>query len=311
MFLKQSLLFIFLLFNNLYGVGLITPIPIDFEYDEQKAHLGKKLFHDSRLSGNNNISCASCHILSDGGDDNISLARGIEGQVGIRNSPTVLNSRYNFTQFWDGRAKDLQEQAEGPVLNPIEMNSSFKEIIEKLSQDQEYKTLFNSIYEDGITALNITEAIAEFEKALVTPNSKFDQYLRGDKSALTKDEKEGYKLFQNYGCIACHNGVNIGGNLFQKIGVIKNFSVSPKEFGRFSITKDEKDKQVFKVPSLRNIELTAPYFHDGSILTLKEAVSTMLDYQVGIVLDEQDIDKIVVFLKTLTGESPKIMQENN
>jgi len=309
-FRKFNFIF-FVLAGVIYASELITPLPQDFKYDKEKAALGKILYHDSRLSGDNTISCASCHILNEGGDDNIALAVGIDGKVGTRNSPTVLNSRYNFKQFWDGRAKDLQEQAEGPVLNPIEMNSSFKEVIRKLSQDQQYKEIFNKIYSDGITTMNITDAIAEFEKALVTPNARFDQYLRGDKNALNTTEKEGYELFQSYGCISCHNGVNIGGNLFQKIGVVKNFTVSAHEFGRYAVTKNEQDKFVFKVPSLRNIDLTAPYFHDGSVKSLKEAVTIMLDHQVGIALDEKDIDKIVAFLKTLTGETPLIMKEVN
>lgn len=312
MILKLFYIFIFSLLSSfLYANELITPIPLDVQYDKKKANLGKKLYHDTRLSIDDTISCASCHILSEGGDDNLSVAVGVEGQTGTRNSPTVLNSRYNFVQFWDGRAKDLQEQAEGPVLNPIEMNSNFKQVIAKLSQDIEYKTLFDEIYEDGITMLNITDAIAEFEKALVTPNSRFDQYLRGNENILSDEEKQGYELFKSYGCISCHNGINIGGNLFQKIGIVKNFTSPPHEFGRFNVTKKEKDKLVFKVPSLRNIELTAPYFHDGSIHTLDDAVLKMIDHQVGVVLQANDVDKIVAFLKTLTGESPKIMGNNN
>jgi len=308
-FLKQLLLTIFILFSNIFASELITPLPLEYIYDKQKALLGKKLYHDKRLSADNTISCASCHFLDDGGDDNLSVSVGVDGKTGTRNAPTVYNSRYNFVQFWDGRAKDLQEQAEGPIHNPVEMNSNFKQVVEKLSKDQEYKVLFQNIYADGITALNITDALSEFEKALVTPNAPFDKYLKGDNNALTQEEKEGYELFKSYGCISCHNGVNIGGNLFQKIGIVRNFIVNPNEFGRFEITKDEKDKLVFKVPSLRNIELTSPYFHDGSILTLKDAVAKMIDYQVGIVLDEKDIDKIVLFLKTLTGEIPAIAKD--
>ncbi len=223
----------------------------------------------------------------------------------------MYNAKFNFVQFWDGRAKDLQEQAEGPIHNELEMNSNFKEVIEKLKKDISYSNHFELLYPDGITAMNITNAIAEFEKALTTPNARFDKYLRGDKNALTEQEIKGYHSFQNYGCISCHNGVNIGGNLFQKLGIIKDFDLSPIEFGRYDVTREKKDIMVFKVPSLRNIALTAPYFHDGSIPTLKDAVETMIRYQIGTVLFEDDVENIVAFLHTLTGEIPNIAKVDN
>ena len=284
----------------LFSKELITPIPLKNEVNQKKAMLGNKLFFEVRLSKNNTISCASCHILEEGGDDNLEVSFGIDGKTGDRNAPTVLNAKFNHTQFWDGRAMTLEDQASGPIHNPVEMNSNFKEIISKLNQDQDYVILFNKIYKDGITGKNITNAIAEYESTLITPNGRFDKFLRGDKEALSKDEKKGYKLFKEYGCISCHNGVNIGGNLMQKIGVIEDFQSADK--GRYNLTKNEEDKYYFKVPSLRNISLTSPYFHDGLTPTLKDAVAKMSYYQIGYTLSEQEIDYIVQFLHTLTGE---------
>ena len=293
----------------LFSKELITPIPLNPSFDYQKALLGQKLFFDTRLSGNNTISCANCHFLEDGGDDNLPVSFGIDGKTGVRNSPTVLNARYNATQFWDGRAKDLQEQVKGPIHNPVEMNSNFKEIISKLKKDKKYNNKFLSIYDEGITEFSITDAISEFEKTLTTPNSRFDKYLRGDNTAITKDELDGYNVFKEYGCISCHNGVNIGGNLIQKIGIMDKFK--SKDFGLYHLTNKEEDKHYFKVPSLRNIELTAPYFHNGQVKTLKDAVENMIMLQIGYVLKENEINNIVKFLKTLNGDIPKFIKVNN
>jgi cytochrome c peroxidase len=271
---KKLLLTFILSGSYTLASDLITPIPQKIDYDSYKANLGKKLFFDTRLSKNDTISCASCHILEDGGDDNLPVSFGIDGKTGVRNSPTVFNAVYNYSQFWDGHAKSLAEQVQGPIHNPVEMGTSFQEIIPKLNQDKEYKTQFAKIYKDGITPQNIADAIAEFEKALTTPNSRFDKYLRGDKKALSKEEIEGYKLFKEYGCISCHNGVNMGGNLLQKIGVVKEFI--HEDFGLYNITKKEEDRYYFKVPSLRNVALTAPYFHDGRIPTLEKAVEKIM-----------------------------------
>ena len=284
----------------LFTRELITPIPITIDYNKNKASLGKKLFFETKLSGDNTISCASCHILNEGGDDNVPVSFGINGQQGTRNAPTVLNSKFNFVQFWDGRAADLEEQAHGPIHNPIEMNSNFDEVILKLRKDPEYRKHFNEIYSDGITGTNITNAIAEFEKTLTTPNSRFDKFLRGDETALNKDERNGYKLFKEYGCISCHNGVNIGGNLMQKLGIIEEFKT--EDYGLYHITNKEEDKYYFKVPTLRNIQQTSPYFHDGLTPSLEEAVKKMSFYQVGYQLSNKETEDIVKFLKTLTGK---------
>ncbi len=307
--MNKKLILLCFIVTGLLSKELITPIPYLPQYDYKKALLGKKLFFDTRLSHDDTISCASCHFLEDGGDDNLSVSFGIDGKTGTRNSPTVFNARYNAMQFWDGSAKDLAEQAKGPIHNEVEMGSNFQEVISKLKKDKYYIDTFSSLYSKGITGLNITDAISEFEKTLTTPNSNFDKFLRGYKKAITVDELKGYKLFKEYGCISCHNGVNIGGNLMQKIGVIENYNTT--DFGKFNITRNPDDKFYFKVPSLRNVNLTAPYFHDGQTKTLKDAVEKMIVHQIGYLLEDDEIENIIKFLKTLTGETPKLIEEAN
>jgi cytochrome c peroxidase len=286
---------------------LITPIPSDIKLNNKKVLLGKMLFHDTRLSKDDTISCASCHDISNGGDDNRAFSIGVNNQVGTVNSPTILNSSLNFVQFWDGRVNTLEEQAVGPIHNPIEMNSNFVEIISKLKNDDVYKKQFSQIYNTTINKNNIIDAIVEFEKSLTTPNSKFDLYLKGQKDILNEKEKKGYELFQSYGCISCHNGVNLGGNLFQKVGIIDSyFKEDETNLGRYNITKQNKDKFYFKVPTLRNIELTAPYLHNGSLKDLRSVIEIMIKYQVGAIYEDKDVENIELFLKTLTGEIPNV-----
>jgi len=311
--MKKLIIFYFIILQ-LYA-SVITPIPVQTNYS-QKAFLGKKLFLDTKLSKDNSVSCYSCHTIELGGANDTKYSFGIEGQIGKLNSPTILNSVYNFAQTRDGSAKNLKEQVHFPLTNPVEMGTSFEEVIPKLKNDKDYPKLFKENYADGINQANIIDAIVEFEKTLTTPNSKFDKYLRGDKKALTQEELDGYNLFQEYGCISCHNGVNIGSNLYQKVGIIKEYiddddDDSEHELGRYNVTKKVTDKHFGKVPTLRNIELTAPYLHDGDIKTLEEAVIFMLDYQVGMVPHKNELGKIVAFLKTLTGEMPKIMDIDN
>lgn len=286
---------------------LITPIPSDIKLNKEKVLLGKMLFHDTRLSKDDTISCASCHDIPNGGDDSRTFSIGFNNQVGTINSPTILNSSLNFVQFWDGRVNTLEEQAVGPIHNPIEMNSNFVEIISKLKNDDVYKKQFSQIYNTTINKNNIIDAIVEFEKSLTTPNSKFDLYLKGQKDILNEKEKKGYDLFQSYGCISCHNGVNLGGNLFQKVGIIdRYFKEDETNLGRYNITKQNKDKFYFKVPTLRNIELTAPYLHNGSLKDLRSVIEIMIKYQVGAIYEDKDIENIELFLKTLTGEIPNV-----
>lgn len=289
----QATLFLFLIVTFGYGVELIKPIPIEKITNEKKALLGKKLFLDPRLSKDNTISCGSCHILNQGGDDNLPFSFGVGGKAGALNSPTVYNSKFNFVQFWDGRAKNLSQQAIGPIHNPLEMDSNFPQILSKLNKDDPLKKEFLSVYSDGLNEKNIIDAIVAFENTLTTPNSKFDKYLKKE-GKLSQKELEGYRLFKSYGCISCHNGVNIGGNLYQSIGVVTPFR------------QNDLQQHRFKVPSLRNITQTAPYLHDGSIATLKGVILLMFEHQLGITPTQEDIDKITAFLKSLEGEIPAI-----
>ncbi len=282
--------------------GAIKPIPDKVAVNTQKAALGKKLFFDPLLSKDNTVSCATCHVLEEGGDDGLKYSFGVGGAQGSRNAPTVLNAVFNFRQFWDGRAKDLKAQAKSPIVNPKEMGDRFKPIIEKLQHHPEYKKRFNSIYPDGITSENIADAIAEYEKTLITPNGAFDRYLKGDKTAISKEAKHGYALFKEKGCILCHNGVNVGGNLFNRFGVYHD--ANGTDFGRYNVTGREDDKYVFKVPSLRNVARTAPYMHDGRFKKLRDAVSFMTEYQLGRYMEPEEIDAIVAFLETLNGTLP-------
>ncbi len=284
---------------------LITPIPVSIPFDKRKALLGRKLFSDTILSKDNTLSCSSCHDLENGGDDGRRFSVGIKGKQGNINAPTVFNAVFNFAQFWDGRAGDLKEQAKAPITNPIEMASLFEDVISKLNKNPYYKSEFNKIYRDGVTEDNIVDAIAEFEKTLITPYSKFDNFLRGE-TVLSPAEADGYREFQSKGCIACHNGVNIGGNMYQKFGVIEKHR-GKDHLGRYNVTKKEKDKFFFKVPTLRNIALTSPYFHDGDVLDLTEAVKVMAKYQLGRKLKEEEVASIVAFLKTLTGHPAEIL----
>jgi len=288
---------------------VIPPIPNSLAVDHQKVILGEKLFHDANLSADGTISCSSCHDLSMGGTDNKAVSTGIRNQLGELNSPTVFNAVFNFSQFWDGRAKTLEVQAIGPLFNDHEMgNTSWNRIINYLEQTKEYALLFNKIYSAPIDSNQVLDAIAEYEKTLITPNSRFDQYLKGDTHALNTIELEGYELFKSRGCISCHQGVNMGGNMYQKAGIFED--ISPNEpnsawVGRFAVTQLEEDRGAFKVPTLRNIALTAPYFHDGSAKNLTEAVNIMGQAQLGIELSNLEVQKITAFLKSLTGEYKK------
>jgi len=298
-------IFILLLFSISYSQP-ITLIPQTIKVDKQKVELGKNLFFDTILSADNTISCASCHDLNNGGDDGLKFSFGIDGQEGDINSPTVFNAVYNFRQFWNGSAKDLAQQAEGPIQNPVEMGNNFKSLINTLKKTP-YKNMFSKIYSDGVTKENIVDAIAEFEKTLITPNAPFDKYLRGDDSAISQEQKDGYELFKSKGCIACHHGINVGGNLYNKFGVMKD--VKSERLGRYEITKKESDKYYFKVPSLRNIEKTAPYLHDGRYDNLEDVVAFMALYQLGRTISKEEIQKITSFLYSLTGEISQSMRK--
>ncbi len=263
--------------------------------------LGKKLYLDTNLSKNGKISCNSCHQLDNFGVDNEATSPGHDGTRGDRNSPTSFNSSYNFVQFWDGRAENLEAQALGPLLNPIEHGlASEKEVLKKLNTP-EYKALFKEAFKNdkAITFKNIGVAIAEFERTLVTTD-RFDEYLKGDINALNKLEKRGLKKFIEVGCVSCHYGASIGGQEYQKIGAVEAYQT--EDLGRFNVTKSEDDKYFFKIPNLRNIEKTAPYFHDGKVKTLEEAIKLMAKHQLGETLTATDVQEIKAFLGSLTGK---------
>lgn len=283
----------------------IQPVEPAMGLDAAQVELGKKLFFDPRLSRSGFISCNSCHNLSMGGTDNLKTSIGHAWQQGPINSPTVLNSSLNVAQFWDGRAADLKEQAAGPIANPAEMAASHDLAVEVLTSIPQYEAEFQTVFgSPGIDIDRITTAIAEFEKSLVTPGAPFDLWLGGDEDALTAAELQGYELFKQNGCIACHNGPAAGGNSFQKMGLVAPYETENEAIGLAGVTGNEADKYKFKVPTLRNVEMTYPYFHDGGSATLTEAVDVMARVQLGKELTPEDTALMVAFLKTLTGEQP-------
>ncbi|HOQ33388.1 MAG TPA: cytochrome c peroxidase [Candidatus Hydrogenedens sp.] len=287
---------------------VVQPLPQKVNVDEKKVALGNKLYHDKRLSKDNSLACAGCHDLGTGGVDRKKFSEGVGGAIGPINAPTVYNALFNFVQFWDGRAKDLQEQADGPVNNPKEMASNWEEVTSKLNQDEEFTKSFLEVYPSGYNKENFTNAIAEFEKTLITPNSRFDQFLLGKTDALTAEEKEGYALFKKYRCATCHVGKAMGGQSYEKMGLKADYfkdrggEIKEADLGRYNVTKNEEDKHKFKVPLLRNIAVTQPYLHDGSTDDLQKVVNIMLKYQVGKQIPKTEEEKITKFLKSLTGE---------
>ncbi|MBO8092257.1 MAG: cytochrome-c peroxidase [Prosthecochloris sp.] len=285
----------------------VTPIEPAIITDAGMVELGKKLYFDPRLSLSGFISCNSCHNLSMGGSDNLKSSIGHGWVRGPINSPTVLNSSMNLAQFWDGRAKDLKEQAGGPIANPGEMAFTHELAVEMLRSIPGYVDEFRTVYgEKPIDIDMVTEAIAAFEETLVTPGARFDLWLKGDDTALTEEELAGYELFKSSGCTACHNGPLLGGNSFQKMGLVEPYQSTSDVEGRSAVTGKDADRFKFKVPTMRNVELTYPYFHDGAAETLAEAVEIMGRIQLGRTYSEEENRSIVAFLKTLTGDQPRI-----
>ena len=284
----------------------VQPIAAAKVTEPAKVELGKKLFFDPRLSKSGFISCNSCHNMSMGGSDNLKSSIGDRWQKGPINSPTVLNASHNMAQFWDGRAKDLKAQAGGPIANPGEMGFSHELAVDVLRSIPQYVSEFKQVFgNDKLTIDEVTIAIAAFEETLVTPNSRFDKWLKGDKKVLKTQELAGYKLFKESGCVACHNGINLGGNSYQKMGIVEAFKTTSTAQGRADVTGKDADRFHFKVPTLRNVELTYPYFHDGSADTLMQAVDTMGRLQLGRKFSDKENAEIVAFLKTLTGDQPQ------
>ncbi|MDO5667495.1 MAG: cytochrome-c peroxidase [Alcaligenaceae bacterium] len=284
---------------------LIQPIEAYVVENQAEVDLGKKLWFDNRLSRSGFISCNSCHNLMLGGADHLVSSVGDYWAQGPINSPSVLNSSLNFVQFWDGRAADLREQAGGPIENPLEMGSTHELAVNILKTIPGYVEEFKSVYGvDEITIEEVTSALAAFEETLVTPNARFDQWLTGKDDAITDQELNGYLLFKNSGCVACHNGPNLGGNSFQRMGLVEPYVTDNEAAGRAGVTGQDVDRMNFKVPTLRNVELTYPYFHDGAARTLTEAVDIMGRLQLGKKFTDQENADIVAFLKTLTGDQP-------
>jgi cytochrome c peroxidase len=283
----------------------ISPLPPAPALDPRKVDLGRRLFGDPRLSMDGSTSCASCHDLATGGTDHRVASVGVGGVSDQVNAPTVFNAGLNFRWFWDGRAASLAEQIEDARRH--ELRANWVEIMGRLGADADYRRRFRELYETGIEPATVTDALRTFVDSLVTPGSRFDRYLLGDDGALTADEKEGYRLFKSYGCVSCHQGSGVGGNMFQKLGALGDYfgdrdGITTADYGRFNVTGDEADRFVFKVPMLRNVALTAPYFHDGQAPTLEMAVQTMALYQLGRRLSAEENRLIVAFLGTLTGD---------
>lgn len=289
----------------------VQVIPDSIPVDPAKVELGRMLYNDVRLSVDNSISCASCHDLSKGGTDNKPFSEGVGGQFGGINAPTVFNATFNFVQFWDGRAADLAAQAAGPPTNPVEMaHKNWRDIENILAADNNFAQAFTAVYPDGVTEANICNAIAEYEKTLITPNSAFDRYLKGNKEALTEQQILGYELFKQNSCATCHAGVNLGGLTYEFMGTHKDYfaargtELTEEDYGRGKQEEDVFFDHRFKTPGLRNVALTAPYFHDATQATLLDAVNAMAEYQTDNHLTDEEAQAIVEYLNTLTGEIP-------
>lgn len=294
----------------------VCAIPESVEFDKAKAELGESLFNDTRISLDGMISCATCHVLEDGGADHADerVSEGINGLTGGVNAPTVYNSDFNVRQFWNGRAADLREQAEGPATNPVEMgDQTWDQICERLRMDKSLVEEFERLYPgEGLTRMTVTGAIAEFERTLITPDCRFDKYLKGNDGAISPEEKRGYEKFKENACATCHTGVILGGRSFEYLDIYGDYfadrtdeiEYNSDDDGLKGFSGENDDLHKFKVPGLRNVALTAPYFHDGTFQTLEAAVKAMARYELGKELSDQDICSIVAFLNTLTGNNP-------
>lgn len=285
----------------------LLPLPDTAPLDKKRVDLGRQLFNDTILSGSLTLACSSCHILNQGGEDNRQFSLTDTGSPRTLNTPTIFNITHNATFLWTGGAQSLRDLVNTIMLSSQTMNADWREVLNRLKENEGYSNVFNASFNDGITQENIIEALLVFQKSLTTPNSRFDQYLKGDNEALTDIEKQGYGLFYAYGCTSCHQGKNIGGNMFQKFGLYSDYYkdtgklISKPDYGRFNNTGNERDKFFFRVPSLRNVALTAPYLHDGSIASLDEVIHIMGIYQLGREIPNTDRKRIEAFLKTLTG----------
>jgi cytochrome c peroxidase len=281
----------------------IAPIPTRRVWDPRRVALGQRLFHEVRLSRDGERSCATCHPLDRGGMDGRTRPFTTDGQLHGRNTPTIFNVGLSSFFNWDGIADTLEAHAETVLRNPSLMDITWPEILARLGADADYVSGFRAAYRGGLTRPNVLDALASFERSLETPDARFDQYLRGERDAITESERRGYTLFKEYGCATCHQGINIGGNMFQKFGIFPDRSGQNPELdlGRYHVTRASRDRGVFRVPSLRNVAITAPYFHDGRAPSLEAAVDTMANVQLGRALTPEEIALIVQFLHALTG----------
>lgn len=282
------------------------PIPQTLPLDAAKVALGKRLFEDKRISDQGKMACVECHLADHGGTDNEPLSMAINGQPRTTNTPSIFNVGLLPKLGWIGAGSDLGDVSEGIIKSKQGLATTVPDIVDKLGHIPEYRTEFSAIYKTAIKPEHVKEVLAEYMKSLITPDSRFDQYLRGKTDALNEEEREGYRLFKSYGCASCHNGMNLGGNMVSPFGVFGNYTLDHGEegiaaLGLYNKTQREEDKFVFRVPSLRNVALTEPYFHDGSAQNLKQAVDIMSRYMLGRKMPPRDIALIVKFLNTLTG----------
>jgi cytochrome c peroxidase len=285
----------------------IEPLPLEVDVAEAKAQLGERLFGEPLLSGDGKVKCTDCHLESHALADERPHSTVTGRPESPVNSPTMYNVRYLYKLSWSGRFESLEAHNDALMANPNVMASSWAGAAERLAKKPGYTQSFRAVFADGLTPQNVRAALLEYERSLVTPNAPFDRYLRGDRSAIGPDAQRGYALFKSYGCASCHQGKAVGGNMLQRVGVMRDYfadrgGVKSSDFGRFNVTKLERDRFVFRVPSLRNVALTAPYFHDGSAATLENAVTVMARYQLGRELDPGDVGLLAAFLRTLTGE---------
>lgn len=309
-------------FLMVIGFSFFTGMSTSFASNAKaKIELGKKLFFEPRLSKTSTLSCNSCHNVAMGGDDGRSTSFGIRGQLGGRNSPTVWNAALNTVQFWDGRAASLKDQAKGPLINPIEMGmENHDAVVARLKDIPDYVKEFKKVFgpKSEINIDDAADAIAAFEETLVVRNSPYDKFLKGNKKALSVEAQKGFENFKSIGCVSCHGGANFAGPITQPgVGFYMKFPTFPdasieakyaftKDLGRFSVTKSEGDKNMYRVPSLRNVAVTAPYFHNGAVNDLKEAVRVMGKLQLNKVLTDAEITSLVAFLESLSDTLPEV-----
>lgn len=289
------------------GAQPIEPLPLTSDFDAARAALGEELFREPRMSGDGKVACTDCHRANHGWADDQAHSLASDRPASPVNVPTMYNVRYLYKLAWNGKYDSLESHIDGLMVNPKVMASSWEIATKHLFEVPHYRQRFASVFREGLTPSNVREAILDYERSLVTPNAPFDQYLRGDAQAVSAEVKLGYAMFKSYGCSSCHQGMAIGGNVFERFGVLRDFFADRGHFdsadlGRFNVTQHDQDRFVFRVPSLRNVALTAPYFHDGSAATLEDAVKAMARYQLGRDLDERDRAALVAFLRSLTGE---------